>query len=57
MATVLDSSSALHASESDLRWFSSGYFLVPAAAMLPLGLLGDRYSEAAGNRPTEDLRT
>lgn len=57
MATVLDSSSALHASESDLRWFSSGYFLVPATAMLPLGLLGDRYSEAAGNRPTEDLRT
>ena len=34
---------ALHASESDLQWFSSGYFLVLAAAMLPAGLLGDRY--------------
>ncbi|MGO9498853.1 MAG: DHA2 family efflux MFS transporter permease subunit [Solirubrobacteraceae bacterium] len=33
----------LHASESDLQWFSSGYLLVLAAAMLPLGLLGDRY--------------
>jgi DHA2 family multidrug resistance protein-like MFS transporter len=36
-------SRALHASESDLQWFSSGYFLVLAAAMLPVGLLGDRY--------------
>src|ERR1035441_9525086 len=34
---------ALHASESDLQRFSSGYFLVLAAAMLPAGLLGDRY--------------
>jgi DHA2 family multidrug resistance protein-like MFS transporter len=34
---------ALHASESDLQWFSAGYLLVLAAAMLPLGLLGDRY--------------
>ncbi len=34
---------ALRASESDLQWFSSGYFLVLAAAMLPAGLLGDRY--------------
>ena len=34
---------ALHASESDLQWFSSGYLLVLAAAMLPMGLLGDRY--------------
>jgi EmrB/QacA subfamily drug resistance transporter len=34
---------ALHASESDLQWFSSGYLLVLAASMLPLGLLGDRY--------------
>jgi len=34
---------ALHASESDLQWFSSGYFLVLAAGMLPMGLLGDRY--------------
>jgi DHA2 family multidrug resistance protein-like MFS transporter len=36
-------SKALRASESDLQWFSSGYFLVMAAAMLPAGLLGDRY--------------
>lgn len=35
--------SALHASESDLQWFSSGYLLVLAAAMLPVGLLGDRF--------------
>src|ERR1700735_2032623 len=34
---------ALHASESDLQWFSSAYFLVLAAAMLPAGLLGGRY--------------
>ncbi|HZV48224.1 MAG TPA: MFS transporter [Candidatus Dormibacteraeota bacterium] len=34
---------ALHASETDLQWFSSGYALVLAAAMLPAGLLGDRY--------------
>jgi DHA2 family multidrug resistance protein-like MFS transporter len=33
----------LHASESDLQWFSSVYLLVLAAAMLPAGLLGDRY--------------
>jgi EmrB/QacA subfamily drug resistance transporter len=36
-------SKALHASESDLQWFTSGYFLVLAAGMLPAGLLGDRY--------------
>jgi MFS transporter, DHA2 family, multidrug resistance protein len=36
-------SKALQASESDLQWFSSGYFLVLAAAMLPAGFLGDRY--------------
>jgi len=36
-------SKALHASESDLQWFSSGYALALAAAMLPMGLLGDRY--------------
>jgi MFS transporter, DHA2 family, multidrug resistance protein len=36
-------SKVLHASESDLQWFSSGYFLVLAAGMLPAGLLGDRY--------------
>ncbi|HEY7982763.1 MAG TPA: MFS transporter, partial [Ktedonobacterales bacterium] len=34
---------ALNASESDLQWFSSGYLLVLAAAMLPMGLLGDRF--------------
>ncbi len=33
----------LRASESDLQWFSSAYLLVLAAAMLPAGLLGDRY--------------
>jgi len=33
----------LHASESDLEWFSSIYLLVLAASMLPAGLLGDRY--------------
>jgi len=36
-------SKALSASESDLQWFTSLYFLVLAAAMLPAGLLGDRY--------------
>src|SRR5258708_11214630 len=35
--------SSLHAAESDLQWFSSGYLLVLAAAMLPAGLLGDRF--------------
>jgi EmrB/QacA subfamily drug resistance transporter len=34
---------ALHATETDLQWFSSGYLLMLAAAMLPVGLLGDRY--------------
>src|ERR1019366_5443544 len=38
---------ALKASESDLQWFSSGYALVLAAAMLPAGLLGDRYGRKA----------
>lgn len=33
----------LHASESQLEWFSSGYLLMLAAAVLPVGLLGDRY--------------
>jgi DHA2 family multidrug resistance protein-like MFS transporter len=33
----------LHASESDLQWFSSIYLLVLAAAMLPAALVGDRY--------------
>jgi MFS family permease len=30
-------SRALHASKSNLQWFSSGYLLVLAAAMLPAG--------------------
>jgi len=34
---------ALHASESDLEWFSSGYLLLLAAAVLPAGLVGDRF--------------
>jgi EmrB/QacA subfamily drug resistance transporter len=34
---------AFRASESDLQWFSSGYFLVLAAGMIPAGILGDRY--------------
>ncbi len=34
---------ALHASESDLQWFFSGYLLIVAAAVLPMGLLGDRF--------------
>lgn len=33
----------LGASTSDLQWFSSGYTLALAAAMMPAGLLGDRY--------------
>jgi DHA2 family multidrug resistance protein-like MFS transporter len=33
----------LKASEADLQWFTSTYLLVLAAAMLPAGLLGDRY--------------
>ncbi len=36
-------SNQLHASTSDLQWFSSAYSLVLAAAILPAGLLGDRY--------------
>lgn len=36
-------SGALGATESDLQWFTSAYLLVLAAAMLPAGLLGDRY--------------
>src|SRR5258708_459882 len=35
--------SALHATESDLQWFSSGYLLALTVAMLPMGLLGDRF--------------
>jgi MFS transporter, DHA2 family, multidrug resistance protein len=33
----------LHASTSDLQWFSDAYSLVLAAAVLPAGLLGDRF--------------
>jgi MFS transporter, DHA2 family, multidrug resistance protein len=33
----------LHASTSDLQWFVDSYSLVLAAALLPAGLLGDRY--------------
>ncbi|HVX42405.1 MAG TPA: MFS transporter [Mycobacteriales bacterium] len=36
-------STALHASDSDLQWFSAGCTLVLAAALLPAGMLGDRY--------------
>jgi MFS transporter, DHA2 family, multidrug resistance protein len=38
---------ALHASETELEWFSSGYLLMLAAAVLPLGLLGDRFGRKA----------
>jgi MFS transporter, DHA2 family, multidrug resistance protein len=34
---------ALHASESDLEWFSSGYLLLLAAGVIPAGLVGDRF--------------
>ncbi|MCX4091819.1 MFS transporter [Nocardia sp. alder85J] len=34
---------SLHATESDLEWFSAGYLLVLAAAVLPAGLIGDRF--------------
>lgn len=34
---------ALHASESDLEWFSSGYLLLVAAGVIPAGLAGDRF--------------
>ena len=33
----------LHATTADLQWFVSAYTLVLAAALLPGGLLGDRY--------------
>jgi DHA2 family multidrug resistance protein-like MFS transporter len=33
----------LHASTSDLQWFVDSYSLVLAAALLPAGLLGDRF--------------
>jgi MFS transporter, DHA2 family, multidrug resistance protein len=36
-------STQLHASTSDLQWFSDAYSLVLAAAILPAGRLGDRY--------------
>jgi MFS transporter, DHA2 family, multidrug resistance protein len=34
---------SLHANESYLEWFSSGYLLMLAAAVLPAGMIGDRY--------------
>lgn len=33
----------LHATESDLEWFSAAYLVVLAAAVLPAGLIGDRF--------------
>jgi MFS transporter, DHA2 family, multidrug resistance protein len=36
-------STQLHASTTDLQWFSAVYSLVLAAALLPAGLLGDRF--------------
>jgi MFS transporter, DHA2 family, multidrug resistance protein len=33
----------LHASTADLQWFTSAYLLVLAAALLPAGMLGDRF--------------
>ncbi|HEY3261019.1 MAG TPA: DHA2 family efflux MFS transporter permease subunit [Pseudonocardiaceae bacterium] len=33
----------LHASTGDLQWFNDAYLLVLAAAMLPAGVLGDRF--------------
>jgi len=38
-----DIASALHASTGDLQWFNDAYSLILAAAVLPAGLLGDRY--------------
>ena len=40
-------SADLHASATDLQWFVDSYSLVLAAALLPAGLLGDRF----GRRP------
>src|SRR3984893_7766549 len=34
---------SLHATESQLQWFIAAYTLALATAMLPSGLLGDRY--------------
>jgi DHA2 family multidrug resistance protein-like MFS transporter len=34
---------SLHASASDLQWFVDAYSVVLAAALLPAGMLGDRY--------------
>ena len=36
-------SKSLDASEAELQWFVTSYTLALAAAMLPMGLLGDRY--------------
>ena len=40
-------SADLHASTSDLQWFVAAYSLVLAAALLPAGLLGDRFGRKA----------
>ena len=34
---------ALRATEPDLEWFQSGYLMLLAAAVLPAGLIGDRF--------------
>ena len=39
---------ALHASESQLQWFTSSYALAVTTAILPAGLLGDRYGRKKG---------
>ena len=44
----------LHASTGDLQWISDAYSLVLAAAMLPAGLLGDRFG---GKTPPRDRLT
>src|SRR5262252_1872463 len=36
-------SADLHASSGDLQWFVDAYSLLLAAALLPAGLLGDRF--------------
>ena len=38
---------ALHASESELQWFVTAYTLALTAAMLPAGLIGDRFGRRA----------
>jgi len=40
----------LHASTSELQWISASYSLVLAAALLPGGMLGDRFGHVSGPR-------